>query len=180
MKRKHPFNMIEIMLALGVCAIGITSIMVLFPVGSAATRDAAMETYAAHAADQMLHMLKYKMITSWDTGIVPATNPQDDSITTGAGWGGAEPEMDTIFKHSTASGVYQVISDRGTTPSLTSENIDFRSIMFVWLTDISIVGNQNIGITLNIEVTWPAELPYASRQKGYYSLEVFNPNYVAP
>ena len=84
MKRKHPFNMIEIMLALGVCAIGIASIMVLFPVGSAATRDAAMETYAAHAADQMLHMLKYQMTTggatSWTakigaSGTLPDENP---------------------------------------------------------------------------------------------------------
>ena len=38
--------------------------MVLFPVGANATRDAAMETYAANAADQILHMVKYKLTMS--------------------------------------------------------------------------------------------------------------------
>lgn len=201
MKRKHPFNMIEIMLALGVCAIGITSIMVLFPVGSAATRDAAMETYAAHAADQMLHMLKYQMIQppnpsdNWAakigaSGTLPNGNPAQDpdpdasenqAITSDdPDWNSmAESEMNTIFGHST-NGIYQVISDRGTTsPSLSSDTVDFRAIMFVWWSDISILGtgNEDVGVTLNVEVTWPAELPYDRRQKAYYALEVFNPNY---
>ena len=26
---------------------------------------------------------------------------------------------------------------------------------------------------LNLEVSWPVEIPYASRQKAYYTLEVF-------
>jgi hypothetical protein len=81
MKRKHFFNMIEIMLALGVCAIGITSIMVLIPVGSAASRDAAMETYAAHAADQMLHFMKYRITDNqgekWDA-IVSTADDQGE------------------------------------------------------------------------------------------------------
>ena len=59
--KRHPFSMVEILLALGVIAIGICSVMVLFPVGANATRDAAMETYAANAADQILHMVKYKL-----------------------------------------------------------------------------------------------------------------------
>ena len=50
MKHKLPFTMVEILLALGVCVIGICSIMVLFPIGATASRDAAMETYAANAA----------------------------------------------------------------------------------------------------------------------------------
>ncbi len=59
--KRHPFSMVEILLALGVVAIGICSVMVLFPIGASATRDAAMETYAANAADQILHMVKYKL-----------------------------------------------------------------------------------------------------------------------
>lgn len=59
--KRHPFSMVEILLTLGVVAIGICSVMVLFPVGATATRDASMETYAANVADQMLHMIKYKL-----------------------------------------------------------------------------------------------------------------------
>ena len=77
--KRHPFSMVEILLALGVVAIGICSVMVLFPVGASATRDAAMETYAANAADQILHMVKYKLTMTdgdqWIKSICSSTAP---------------------------------------------------------------------------------------------------------
>ena len=193
MKKKNNFTMVEILLALGVCGIGICGIMVLFPIGANANRDAAMETYAANTADQMLHMLKYQVTTgtatSWtgkigDSGSLPSANPANDGTNKDikpddAGWSStAETEMNTIFAHS-AAGIYQIISDRGSgSPSLTSDKVDFRAIMFVWWSDIDLLGagHDDIGATLNVEVTWPAALPYPSRQKAHYALEVFNPN----
>ena len=53
--------MVEILLALGVVAIGICSVMVLFPVGANAGRDASMETYAADLAEQTLHLAKFNL-----------------------------------------------------------------------------------------------------------------------
>ena len=78
--KRHPFSMVEILLALGVIAIGICSVMVLFPVGANATRDAAMETYAANAADQILHMVKFKLTMTdgnnqWNNYICDASAP---------------------------------------------------------------------------------------------------------
>ena len=60
MKRKSTslFTLVEILIAMGVCVIGVCSIMVLFPIGATASRDAAMVGYAANAADQMLHFAK--------------------------------------------------------------------------------------------------------------------------
>lgn len=55
---KHNFNLVEILLALGVVAIGICSVMVLFPIGANANHDASMETYAADVADQILRIVK--------------------------------------------------------------------------------------------------------------------------
>ncbi len=66
MKRHHPFNLVEILIALGVTVIGICSIMVLFPIGANASSNAAMETYAANAADQMLNYLKFQITASED------------------------------------------------------------------------------------------------------------------
>ncbi len=131
--------------------------------------------------------------TSWTakidaSGTLPDENPADDSdnqalTPDNAGWSStAESEMNTVFAHST-NGIYQVISDRGAaSPSLSSDTVDFRAIMFVWWSPISLLvsganNNEGIGVTLNVEVTWPAELPYERRQKAYYALEVFNPNY---
>lgn len=77
---RHYFNMVEILLALGVVAIGICSVMVLFPVGSAATRDAVMENYAANSADQMLHLIKFNLMNkqNLDNYIANVTaNPAD-------------------------------------------------------------------------------------------------------
>ena len=70
---KHPFTMIEILLALGVAAIGICSIMVLFPVGANASRDTAMETYCANATEELLHyyqrLLQRPNSNKWSTYI---------------------------------------------------------------------------------------------------------------
>ena len=188
MRTKHCFNMVEILLALGVCAIGVCSIMVLFPVGASATRDAAMETYAAHAADQMLHYLKYQLtegglweeLTDGDeTQILPdlASDPRNSTDNNNldalsASWSSTPvTNFDNIFAHTNNNGIYQIQSIR-------SGVADFRAIMFVWRSDISILGEgrQEVGVTLNVEVTWPAEIPYANRQRALYCLEVFNPN----
>ena len=61
MKRKSTslFTLVEILIAMGVCVIGVCSIMVLFPIGASASRDAAMETYAANAAEQILKVTEY-------------------------------------------------------------------------------------------------------------------------
>lgn len=202
MKRKHPFNMIEIMLALGVCAIGITSIMVLFPVGSAATRDAAMETYAAHAADQMLHFVKYQATNDWDTWVInnteiPASMTPDAipladlaDTTKWAYTDNAELGYG-FYKSSTVAniGVYQLISARGLDPTdvidsatdvppVNSDTIDFRGLVFVWKEQISVNSFSvpySMGVKFNIKVVWPAELPAPSRQDALYSLEVFKP-----
>jgi len=53
---------------------------------------------------------------------------------------------------------------------------DFEAILVVWReTNVTIPGpsgpvtitDPNIAITLNLEVSWPAQLPYAQRQKSF-------------
>ncbi|MGN0867553.1 MAG: hypothetical protein ACI4SG_07775 [Oligosphaeraceae bacterium] len=52
--RLAPFTLVEILIAMGVCVIGICSIMVFFPVGAKASRNASMTSYASNAAEQFL------------------------------------------------------------------------------------------------------------------------------
>lgn len=200
MQKRHPFTMVEILLALGVCAIGICSVMVLFPIGANASRDAAMETYAANAADQMLNYLKYEITNTssvnWDKYILDApataytldtTNPASkegtpyDLLSTTV-WPDPMGTVATnVFKHQTNKGVYQIISCRDATPDVDSTEIDFRAIMNVWRQPVSISSTvtllYNMAVQLNVEVSWPANLPHAARQKSHYVLEVFNPNF---
>ena len=61
MNVSRRYNLVEVILALGVVAIGVVSIMALFPIGANASRDASMETYAANVADEMLQLVKYQL-----------------------------------------------------------------------------------------------------------------------
>ncbi|MGI6356363.1 MAG: type IV pilus modification PilV family protein [Lentisphaeria bacterium] len=203
MRTKHFFNMVEIMLALGVCAIGVCSIMVLFPVGANATRDAAMETYAAHAADQMLHFMKYRItanngahwgaIISDASGEVGGSPPADSDYvlahlnnssnwTTDSAW--TNELKGTVYQNSSNKQIYQIMSHRNAADDKLGDTgfdtakIDFRGILTIWKEQISVNGSAvplNMGVKLNVKVAWPAELPATSRQVAYYSLEVFKP-----
>lgn len=207
MKCKIPFTMVEILLALGVCAIGICGVMVLFPIGANASRDAAMETYAANAADQMLNYLKF-VITSdndkWVNDYIkealptaantlpeskPATSLAKGVLDTSA-WARPPSPMDSITKNvfrytgdATVSGVYQLINfreDQTADVAIDSSLIDFRAIMNVWRQQVmigSVTLPWNMAVQLNLEVSWPASLPYPARQKSHFILEVFNPNF---
>ena len=59
--------MVEVLLALGVVVIGICSVMVLFPVGVNANRDAAVLDDSSNTADQALHFIAYRFTTDFAT-----------------------------------------------------------------------------------------------------------------
>ena len=101
--RKFQFTLVEVLIAMGICVVGVVSIMVLLPVGSNATRDANMAFNAEQAADQMLNLTKYlfldkdinenvqnatghnvfEMITGWDientSTYISQTKPDADA-----------------------------------------------------------------------------------------------------
>jgi type II secretory pathway pseudopilin PulG len=197
-RRRHGFNLIELVLAIGLVAVGLCSIMALFPIGIAASRDAMAEGYAADAAEQMLMQLKFAckassanwstyVGTSGDTDYLTSSLPSstnletfvhnDTSVCTDIG----APQKN-IFRHNTIDGVYKIVSFRdedggGTLDA--NDSIDFEAIMAVWQDPINISGtdiSRDIGVRLNLEISWPAQRPYNVRQKSLYVLEVFNPN----
>jgi len=204
MKKQH-FSLIELMLALGVVAIGVCSIMVLFPIGANASRDASMETFAAQAADQLLNYTKYRLSTqetttdNWRTriGLDGTSSILPDSKPSEAGGGldclDSSWDRDTtlttlglnLFYHgSPNNGLYQLVSYRGNptgSTSISSTDIDYRVILRLWTSQIDLNGdgdpdlNQSVAVRLNVEASWPAEIPYAQRQTALYTLDVFRP-----
>ena len=217
MKRQHPFNMVEILLALGVIAIGICSVMVLFPVGANASRDSIMEEYAAASAEQMLNMIKYGLEKNWDTYIgtnsgldashlangtlttgtdaTPEPDPPDSNVSSvndnldldkASNWSssnvllGGNALQGSIFSLTSAPNTYfQIVIHRDTATTLSSigaDKIDFRALGKLWVRRVDFNGNHlpyTMAARLNLEISWPVEIPYASRQKAYYTLEVF-------
>ena len=215
-RRFRQYNLVEVILALGVVAIGVVSIMALFPIGASASRDAAMETYSSNAADEMFHMLQFMALNdgttlddSWnkwiknDTQLETSKPDYDEANTEKDKWerlGDTTKGIDSnIFKtKSTKKGVFLLIShhdssadkdatlaDAGDTESdstITYEKVDFRAVVLAWKekvredpTDASKDIDFDEAAKLVIEVSWPEEMPYAARQKRYFSYEIAKP-----
>ncbi|HRU02447.1 MAG TPA: hypothetical protein P5239_12180, partial [Victivallales bacterium] len=66
---QHPFNMVEIALALAVIGIGIAGVMALFPVGFNSVRDAMAENYSADIAEEFLAQISRECKNDWDTWV---------------------------------------------------------------------------------------------------------------
>jgi type II secretory pathway pseudopilin PulG len=192
--KRHYFNLIELMLALGVIVVGLVSVMALFPIGATANRDAIAENYSAMAAEQMLNSLAHYIRSSagnWTaatTGGFPtlpaaATDAVDDIADQQP-----VPANDyTIAVPAALSGVagdvYMKTANTFTEgfriECKNADYTDFEGMMALWQEQININGSAipyTFGTALNIEISWPAQLPYERRQKARYRLEVFNPN----
>ncbi|NOY79553.1 MAG: hypothetical protein GXP31_00980 [Kiritimatiellaeota bacterium] len=199
-RRTHPFTMIEIVLALGVIAIGVVSVLALFPVGIKAGTDAMATDYSAQVGDEMLHYLEQQIrikTTSYDgwidylnngagtkipeAGSTPAPNDFDVASATGHNqectlyWNGTAPNI--VYK------VIRYVDKTGGTANQYDPGIDildYSAIAVVWRKKVVIPGGPASGLDysvaacLNVEISWPAQLPYGAREKRTYSLELFN------
>ena len=96
-KKIRFFNMIEVLLALTVIAVGMTSVLGLFPVGLNASREAIAQSCSADVADQTITYLRVMSeinqaqyaATLYDAGTsIPIYDDDNDSTTnyTGADW----------------------------------------------------------------------------------------------
>ncbi len=65
---RRCFTLVEVLIAMGICVIGICSIMVFFPVGANASRNAAMSNATSLAADQILTFVRSCIESDTGTG----------------------------------------------------------------------------------------------------------------
>ena len=135
----HPFNLIEITIALGVIAIGVVAILGLFPIAANSTRDAMAETYAAQVAEQLTSYTEQSFRKDWTTALAGLGTSKPD---TAYGAGTAVPGTgDTIFDFSTAPAVpgkYRVIryidlsSPKNDVFDSGTDIQDFEAMVVVW------------------------------------------------
>ncbi|OPZ30403.1 MAG: hypothetical protein BWZ02_00788 [Lentisphaerae bacterium ADurb.BinA184] len=239
----HPFNLIEIVIALGVVAIGVTALLGMFPIAANTTRDALAEAYTSQAASEMLHSLESFIQRDWTNWVnngadsfVSSRIPVDaDRADFAVGYADSDaadeatalnPEGTLYVYDSDRNDLtftkdnlrYKVIRymDRGTgNPPYANKYdrdtdlVDFEAIMVVCRSH-SLVFDRNedgivtlpvppetsvlsaddltgdgkwsdaddtiaygIAVQLNVEISWPAKVPYDRRQKAFYALEVF-------
>ncbi|WP_302812132.1 type IV pilus modification PilV family protein [Victivallis vadensis] len=65
--KRHYFNMIEVALALAIIAIGLSSILVLFPVGLNANKSSIANNNLADVAEYMIGYLRAYTIANWNS-----------------------------------------------------------------------------------------------------------------
>ncbi len=89
-KRINLFNMIEVALSMAIIAIGMTSILGLFPVGLNASRTAMAENYSADAVEYIFGYLKNlaesSQISYYQVFLPTNTNSLPDNNALGTNW----------------------------------------------------------------------------------------------
>lgn len=219
-QRKSCFTLVEVLIAMGICIVGVVSIMGLFPVGANTARDANMAFYADQAADQMLHFTKYAVLKDTSTsnvifkamtGWADIDNPSSATTKPGANDEPADWSMVSSIKDNTnissylAANYISMLASSGTEIKAHNLNVyrigfvteidanndhtitddekyeDFACVVRLWATPIHIDETDSSSsklpraATFYLEVSWPADLPYARRQKAEYSIDVFVP-----
>ena len=99
MKKIYKFNMVEIALAIAIIAIGLSAVLVLFPVGINATRSAMDENSSADVSEYVANFVRGKCLSHWKTTYEDwrsgSNNPltSDLTFTSPSGlWAASKPE----------------------------------------------------------------------------------------
>lgn len=183
MKKKF-FNMIEVLLALGVTAVGIMGILAVIPMTLNANRDAAADSYINDVVNTKFTEIAGAVRgnpgtyfgtgkTTGDGGSAPAVdndalvkiNGPDDVIEDGKGG------IDIV---TGTNGIYYFqLGNVGQVP-------DFSGHLRVWYeypTDLENNANAEYDlIRFYVEASWPASKPYDERKKRIYIREYYNPS----
>lgn len=186
--RRRCFNMIEVVLGLGLISVGLISTLGLFPVGLAATRNSIAESYAADSADQFLHFLASRLknpagdYQSWaefgqklPTSKPSATEPSQT-------WTEWYSEDTATFWFAGAQNQYYRVEQK----AAGADTPDFAAVYRVWRDYVTASRYVNqtwqtttlsddIALSVHVEVSWPTTLPYQQREKALYNLEVYKP-----
>ena len=220
--------MIEVLLALTVIAIGMTSVLGLFPVGLNASRNAIAQNCSADVADQLTTY--FRVMNESDDGtnytanfentgyIDSAQNTTTTNLTTIKSASDAflekykandvtytsSPDADfsriapgwAIFHNNQSgntTGIYFIVQGPNCTEDGGDRSIDFSAMALVWKETSQIKRWNGTGLELwpkdpefsatpykysgklNIELSWPLELPYNERKKRTYQIIITNP-----
>ncbi len=176
--RKHSFTLIEIVFAVAVVALSLTAIMPLLAVGMRSTKESISDIHAAASGERFLHYMALRCRATWGEldSIPDELDFSEDSEGELHLW--IELDDKGLYKNKDVYGVRQG-----------NENIvDFRAVIRVWKSSVVSQVYSGSGwddmedstyersAGLNVELSFPAELPYDQREKRYFYMDIFRPN----
>lgn len=183
--RRGAFSLIEVILALGVIAFGVVSVLALLPASIKSSRDSAADTHSSQVGEHLIEMLATALETApdaatWDAGLatLPTEKPGATEATDGwVNW--RSQDGIRYWRVGTANQLHRVELRRED-----NDYAEFSGMCRVWRRQVVI--SQLTGSTwtsrtlpwsqaaaLNLEVSWPVQAPYARRQKSVFALNVF-------
>ena len=170
------FNMLELVVAMVIGVVGMVTITNLLPVALEANQAALGRGAAGDAAEQFLRINANKLRRDWTWANVFSTSKPDSSEPSLADWS-SQP----VYRN----GNIQISSERGLDSSLDDNSgffllerfsngmVDFKAVLRIWK-DVTESEDGSIDYALNVEISWPQEVPYSSseRKKETFILQV--------
>jgi len=175
------FNLVEILIAVFIIAIGVTGVMGLMPVGLNSARDSRAENYASFAANQFIAWFKRQADNNWSSYVssIPITHSaiaENDAPTQISGtniyWKTSEPQFYVIRQKS------------GTSDSIK----DFEAAVRIWRENPLNVGFvtpsgqtklASLDVTkaarICVEISWPLVKTHTAREKKYFIVDLYKP-----
>jgi len=182
---RQRFSLLEVVLALAVIAFGVVSVLALLPASLRASRESVADTHSSQSAQHLIQALAASMeaaVVSSDWATValclptakPAAAEPEEGWTVWLRQGGM-----SFWRGGSNSEFYRVDMRREG-----ADYSEFAAVCRVWRQPVVISelvdGNWQTrtlpytdAISLNVEVSWPAQAPYAGRRKALYVLSVF-------
>lgn len=182
--KKQFFNLIEIALAIAIIAVGMSSVLVLFPAGLNAVNSAAADSSAPDAVQYLAGYVESRIRHEWNSSGASRTSNTVTNLPTAKpsateSWN-ASPIPNTPIYTSSTDGLFKYEQ----THAVNGESVvDFAAAARVWKTDnnhISVpgqsipVGIPTGSVTIFIEVSYPLEKPYDERDKQIYRLDLYD------
>ena len=216
---RFNFNLIEILLAVVILSLGMTSVFVLFPAGLSNHKTAMAENSFADLAEFIISRVRAEVILSSDHEKVSYTfdSPDADVMEDSSGWSKVDDEG-TLMKMTGNNSTFLVrqlsgpADDRYTDFSAialvykeNTDNVDASGFYFgkelkvpsdyssaaTSYFDMKKAGKtsspaastwQDLDLgdfvtPMMLEISYPANKPYADREKVYFRFEIFNENF---
>lgn len=182
---RRPFNMIEVVLGIGLLAFGLVAVLGVIPATLRTDRAAMQETHAAFNAEQFLSFLRTELrdpgnsYENWDRYVsdLPTSKP-----------GTSEPSSWTEWVADDTVTYWSGGSDRqffkALQPGPTDADPEFTAVCRVWRDQVTVRrldGSTWVtdtvpvseAVAINAEISWPERLPYAQRRKALFQVEVY-------
>ena len=164
---RKGFNLIEVTMAIAIVGIGIAGVMALFPPAIEANKVSDTENYLGGVADTFMNFMESRVLSDWSkVSSLEATKPDtawNPSVTPAAisgypglyQYGAGNEKFFLIKSHDDRTQAFiSMWSPNSAAPDFTTTSSNSRRVY--------------------MEVSWPAQVEYANRQKKLYIFDCFN------